>query len=67
MNDLYTLKESLGKGVGRRLIEHCRTYAAEKGCARLQWVTAPDNERAQQLYDSMETSKSTWQFYTYNT
>jgi len=67
LNDLYTLKESRGKGVGRNLIEHCRQFAAEKGCARLQWVTAPDNESAQRLYDSMETGRSTWQFYTYNT
>ncbi len=67
LNDLYTLPNCRGKGVGRQLIEHCRNYAAENGAARLQWVTAPDNEQAQKLYASLNTGKSTWHFYTYNT
>ena len=67
LNDLYTLPNSRSKGVGRQLIEHCRNYAAENGAARLQWVTAPDNEQAQKLYESLNTGKSTWHFYTYNT
>jgi ribosomal protein S18 acetylase RimI-like enzyme len=67
LNDLYTLPSCRGKGVGRKLIEHCRSYAAENGAARLQWVTAPENEQAQKLYDSLQTGKSTWHFYTYNT
>ena len=66
LNDLYTLPNCRGKGVGRQLIEHCRKYAAENGAARLQWVTAPDNEQAQKLYESLNTGKSTWHFYTYN-
>lgn len=67
LNDLYTLPNRRGKGVGRQLIEHCRSYAAKNGAGRLQWVTAPENEQAQKLYDSMNTGKSTWHFYTYNT
>ncbi|MES9851046.1 MAG: GNAT family N-acetyltransferase [Candidatus Thiodiazotropha sp. L084R] len=67
LNDLYTVPNCRGKGVGRQLIEHCRSHAAKNGAARLQWVTAPENEQAQKLYDSMNTSKSTWYFYTYNT
>jgi ribosomal protein S18 acetylase RimI-like enzyme len=54
-----------GKGIGHKLIERCRSFAAENGAARLQWVTAPDNEQAQKLYDSLNTGKSTWFFYTY--
>lgn len=67
LNDLYALPSCRGKGVGRQLIEHCRKYAAKNGAARLQWVTAPANEQAQKLYDSLDTGKSTWHFYTYNT
>lgn len=67
LNDLYISPDHRNKGIGRQLIEHCHSYAAEQGAARLQWVTAADNEPAQKLYDSMPTGKSTWQFYTYNT
>lgn len=65
LNDLYTLSDCRGKGVGRQLIEHCHDYAIDHGAARLQWVTATDNEQAQKLYDSMDTGKRTWCFYTY--
>ncbi|WP_160151535.1 GNAT family N-acetyltransferase [Microbulbifer sp. ALW1] len=65
LNDLYTVPESRGNGVGRKLIEHCRGFAEKHGAVRLQWVTAPENEAAQKLYDSMNTSKSSWYFYTY--
>ena len=67
LNDLYTLSNFRGKGIGRELVEYCHKYASSNGAARLQWVTAPDNEQAQRLYDSMSTSKSTWYFYVYDT
>lgn len=66
MNDLYTLPGNRGQGIGRQLIEHCRAFAAKNGAARLQWLTTTDNEKAQKLYDSMETKKSTWHVYTYS-
>ncbi|TLM78009.1 GNAT family N-acetyltransferase [Microbulbifer harenosus] len=67
LNDLYTQPENRGEGIGRELIEHCREFAKDKGAARLQWVTAPENNAAQKLYDSMGLAKSSWFFYTYNT
>lgn len=67
LNDLYTLPNHRGKGIGRQLVEHCHRYATKNGAARLQWVTAPDNKQAQKLYDTLTTSKSTWDFYTLNT
>ena len=66
LNDLYTVSTSRGTGIGRKLVEHCHKYAASNGAARLQWVTALDNHQAQKLYDSMNTNKSTWHFYTHN-
>ena len=66
LNDLFTLPDLRGQGVGRALIEHCRKFAASRGAVRLQWVTAPDNEKAQRLYDSLKTNKSNWDFYAYN-
>ena len=67
LNDLYTAPDYRGKGIGRQLIEHCRSYGVKNGASRLQWLTAPDNKPAQRLYDSMKTGKSAWLRYTYNT
>ncbi len=66
LNDLFTSPDFRGKGIGRSLIEHSSKFAKENGAARLQWVTAPNNEAAQKLYDSMATKKSNWLFYTYS-
>lgn len=65
LNDLFTIPEMRGNGIGRKLIEHCRNYAEENGAARLQWITASDNKQAQSLYESMGTNKSAWFLYTY--
>ena len=66
LNDLFCVPDSRGKGVGRQLVEHCHSYAVDNGAARLQWVTTPDNEPANRLYQSMKTQKSSWYFYTYS-
>ena len=63
LNDLFTIPEMRGKGIGRELIEHCHEYAKKNGAVRLQWLTAPDNEQAQSLYDAMTTNKSSWLLY----
>ena len=66
MNDLFTADKHRGEGVGRKLIDHCKAYAKEKGAKRLQSSTAPDNLTAIKLYDSICTSKSNWDFYVWN-
>lgn len=65
MNDLYTVPDHRGQGIGKQLINHCLQFALSKGAARLQWLTAEDNTLAQKLYDSLDTKKSTWKVYTY--
>jgi GNAT superfamily N-acetyltransferase len=52
MNDLYVRPETRGEGIGRALIEASAAIARKRGAHHLQWVTAPDNETAQRLYDS---------------
>ena len=52
MNDLFVVPEARGRGVGRKLIEHCRGLCRKRGAGKLVWETAPDNETAQRLYDS---------------
>ena len=65
MSDLYTAPSYRGRGIGRQLIEHCLDFALSRGAARLQWLTAADNVRAQRLYDTLNTRNTTWQVYTY--
>ncbi|MCM2679022.1 GNAT family N-acetyltransferase [Echinimonas agarilytica] len=66
MNDLFVVPDYRGHGKGRELIEHCRYFARQRGAGRLQWVTAPDNRQAQQLYDATPARKSVWNFYAYD-
>ena len=63
LNDLYTVPEARGKGVGRALIEHCRGLCRKRGAAKLVWETAPDNETAQRLYDGIGAESSSWLAY----
>ncbi|GAB3073034.1 GNAT family N-acetyltransferase [Pedococcus soli] len=63
MEDLFVHAESRSHGAGRALLEACRGLAADRGCRWLQWQTAPDNARAQRLYDSLGGDRSEW--FTY--
>jgi GNAT superfamily N-acetyltransferase len=60
MNDLFVSEAARGRGVGRGLIEASAAVARERGAARLQWSTAPDNLTAQRLYDSTGARRSEW-------
>jgi ribosomal protein S18 acetylase RimI-like enzyme len=63
MNDLYVVESARGSGIGRMLIEAGVGLAREAGASCLEWSTAPDNKRAQALYDSTGAEKSTWITY----
>ncbi|HEY7722583.1 MAG TPA: GNAT family N-acetyltransferase [Pedococcus sp.] len=63
MEDLFVQEGTRGRGVGRRLLDACLALAREHGCAALVWETAPDNERAQRLYDATPAERSTWLAY----
>ena len=53
MNDLYVVPAARGGGVGRALVDACSALCRARGVARMDWQTAPDNERAQRLYDTL--------------
>jgi GNAT superfamily N-acetyltransferase len=63
MYDLFVVPELRGSGVGQALIEACRGVCRTRGVETLTWDTAPDNERAQRLYDSTDAESSTWKTY----
>jgi GNAT superfamily N-acetyltransferase len=51
LQDLYTIAESRGQGVGRALIEAVYERAQAAGSPRVYWMTQEDNATARRLYD----------------
>jgi GNAT superfamily N-acetyltransferase len=51
LQDLFTVADARGKGVGRALIEGVYTRAEEAGCSRVYWLTHETNATARLLYD----------------
>lgn len=64
LNDLFTIAEMRGHGIGRALIMHCAHYATTRGFRQIEWRTQESNTPAQRLYNSLDTSRSTWYSYT---
>jgi len=64
MNDLYVAPEARRTGLAERLIERCAERARARGASRLEWETAPDNVRAQTLYDRIGGMREPWLVYT---
>ncbi len=50
MEDLFVAPEARGAGLGDALIRASGSRAAELGAPLLEWLTAPDNRRAQATY-----------------
>jgi GNAT superfamily N-acetyltransferase len=64
MNDLFVVPKARGQGVGRSLIEECRSRARDHGAIQLLWETAPDNETAQRLYRTFGAGEERWISYS---
>jgi GNAT superfamily N-acetyltransferase len=60
MNDLFVSPDARGGDVGEALIDACRTRCRERGVCWLEWRTAPDNERAQRLYERVGAQRGEW-------
>ncbi|MBV8430577.1 MAG: GNAT family N-acetyltransferase [Solirubrobacterales bacterium] len=67
MNDLFVAETARGQGLAERLIEACRSECARHGAARLTWQTAPDNQRAQSVYDRVGGHREQWIDYWLDT
>lgn len=63
MNDLFVTRSARGSGLADRLIEACRTECARHGSRQLTWQTAPDNLRAQAVYDRVGATREQWVDY----
>jgi len=53
LQDLFTLEEARGKGVGRALINAVYERARTAGTQRVYWQTHQTNATAMQLYDKV--------------
>src|SRR6202521_1126287 len=51
MNDLFVDPSLRNRGIGAALFDASLAYATAHGYARLDWVTAADNDDAQRFYD----------------
>jgi GNAT superfamily N-acetyltransferase len=63
MNDLFVDPAARGTGLADALILACRDEARGHGASRLAWQTAPDNLRAQAVYDRLGAERSQWLDY----
>lgn len=53
LQDLFTVPEARGKGVGRALIEFIYAETERRGWSRLYWQTHESNAEAQVLYNKV--------------
>jgi GNAT superfamily N-acetyltransferase len=53
LQDLFTVEEQRGTGVGRALISAVFGQARLAGCARVYWLTHESNATAMKLYDRL--------------
>ena len=63
MNDLFVIEDARGQGLADRLIEACREECSAHGAGQLTWQTAPDNLRAQAVYDRVGGTREQWVDY----
>jgi GNAT superfamily N-acetyltransferase len=66
MNDLFVAEGRRGGGFAEALIEACRGECTRRGAVLLTWQTAPDNLRAQAVYDRVGGTREQWVDYWLN-
>ena len=62
LNDLYTVPEARGQGIGRLLIEAVYAMAKARGCAKVHWLTHESNLTAQSLYNELAVNEGFIQY-----
>lgn len=53
LQDLFTVPEARGRGIGKALIEEVYDRARELGSGRVYWQTHETNQTAMRLYDQI--------------
>jgi GNAT superfamily N-acetyltransferase len=63
LEDLFVDPDARGKGIADALIEVCAGRCRELGMPAMSWQTAPDNLRAQQVYNRTGAEAETYLEY----
>lgn len=63
LKDLFTLKESRGKGIGLVLMRELARIAVARGCGRFDWTAEDHNPRAMAFYDRIGAQQVTEKVY----
>ncbi len=63
LEDLFVSPAARGRGVADALIARCAERCRELGIEVLGWTTAPDNHRAQAVYERAGAGRSSWLEY----
>ena len=64
MHDLFVVPSARGTGVADLLIGACVDECRRHGAAKLAWQTAPDNVRAQRVYQRVGAARDEWVDYS---
>jgi len=64
MNDLFVAPSARGSGLADALIAECAERCRRHGAKALEWTTAPDNRRAQAVYDRTGARAAQWVEYS---
>ena len=57
LQDLFTVEDLRGKGIGRKLILAVYDAAGKAGCSRVYWLTHTTNTKGRALYDKIGEHK----------
>src|SRR3954451_14410581 len=60
LEDLFVDPDARGRGTADALIQVCADRCRELGMPALEWLTAPDNHRAQKVYDRSGAEADTY-------
>jgi GNAT superfamily N-acetyltransferase len=63
MHDLFVVPPARGTGVADLLIGACLDECRRHSAAKLGWQTAPDNTRAQRVYERVGATRDEWVDY----
>ena len=62
IDDLFVTPDARGNGIATALIENVTDIARAQGAGIVRWITAPDNDEAQILYDKI-ADRTDWVTY----